>query len=186
MYFPVPVKTSSGFETGPTGGRFTDLAPTLDTRCKDGPIRNQLGAGVVVQAVNTSDGYPRLDNIAGTLNCENTTGRGSAQRVDVFVQAVGFDAYNNDVTGDVSKTVDTGQDYHHVPNVLQHAAVRRLTPTECERLQGFPDGYTQVPHRNKPAADGPRYKALGNSMAVPVMHWIGKKIDLAVACQDLI
>jgi site-specific DNA-cytosine methylase len=55
--------------------------------------------------------------------------------------------------------------------------VRRLTPRECERLQGFPDDYTQVPYRNKPAADGPRYKALGNSMAVPVMAWIGKRIQ---------
>ena len=54
--------------------------------------------------------------------------------------------------------------------------VRRLTPRECERLQGFPDDYTLVPHRGKPAADGPRYKALGNSMAVPVMRWIGERI----------
>ena len=61
--------------------------------------------------------------------------------------------------------------------VAQTWAVRRLTPTECERLQGFPDGYTQVPFRNKTAADGPRYKALGNSMAVPVMRWIGERID---------
>ena len=51
-------------------------------------------------------------------------------------------------------------------------AVRRLTPRECERLQGFPDDYTLVPVRNKPAADGPRYKALGNSMAVPCMRWL--------------
>jgi len=58
-------------------------------------------------------------------------------------------------------------------------AVRRLTPTECERLQGFPDGYTAVPYRNKPAADGPRYKALGNSMACNVMRWIGHRIDMA-------
>jgi DNA (cytosine-5)-methyltransferase 1 len=56
--------------------------------------------------------------------------------------------------------------------------VRRLTPRECERLQGFPDDYTLVDHRKKPAADGPRYKALGNSMAVPVMQWIGKRIQL--------
>jgi DNA (cytosine-5)-methyltransferase 1 len=56
--------------------------------------------------------------------------------------------------------------------------VRRLTPIECERLQGFPDNYTQIPHRGKPAADGPRYKALGNSMAVPVMAWIGKRIQM--------
>ena len=121
--------------------------------------------------------------------------------------AIGFDAYNNDVTGDVSKTVDTGQDYHHVPIAFQPTAdcltaaygtkwngnasatngslfaqqqstVRRLTPRECERLQGFPDDYTLVPHRNKPMSDGPRYKALGNSMAVPVMHWIGKRIQM--------
>jgi DNA (cytosine-5)-methyltransferase 1 len=59
--------------------------------------------------------------------------------------------------------------------------VRRLTPTECERLQGFPDGYTQIPWRNKPAhecPDGPRYKAMGNSMAVPVMRWIGERINM--------
>lgn len=55
-------------------------------------------------------------------------------------------------------------------------AVRRLTPVECERLQGFPDGHTDVPYRNKSAADGPRYKAVGNSMAVPVMAWIGRRI----------
>lgn len=60
------------------------------------------------------------------------------------------------------------------------SAVRRLTPTECERLQGFPDGYTQVPHRGKPMADGPRYKMLGNSMAVPCMAWIGRRIDAAL------
>lgn len=54
--------------------------------------------------------------------------------------------------------------------------VRRLTPRECERLQGFPDDYTLVPYRNKPASDGPRYKALGNSMAVPCMAWIGERI----------
>jgi DNA (cytosine-5)-methyltransferase 1 len=54
--------------------------------------------------------------------------------------------------------------------------VRRLTPRECERLQGFPDDYTLVPYRGKPGADGPRYKALGNSMAVPVMAWIGRRI----------
>jgi site-specific DNA-cytosine methylase len=73
--------------------------------------------------------------------------------------------------------------------LLQHArtapsagdtrlACRRLTPLEAERLQGFPDGWTDIPFRNKPAADGPRYKALGNSMAVPVMRWIGQRIQL--------
>lgn len=60
--------------------------------------------------------------------------------------------------------------------------VRRLTPTECERLQGFPDGYTDIPWRGKPhSPDGPRYKALGNSMAVNVMRWIGARIQLVEA-----
>lgn len=54
--------------------------------------------------------------------------------------------------------------------------VRALTPTEWERLQGFPDGYTLVPYRGRPACDGPRQEALGNSMAVPVMRWIGERI----------
>jgi DNA (cytosine-5)-methyltransferase 1 len=60
-------------------------------------------------------------------------------------------------------------------------AIRRLTPTECERLQGFPDDWTLIPYRNKSAdqcPDGPRYKACGNSMAVPVMRWIGERIQM--------
>ena len=63
--------------------------------------------------------------------------------------------------------------------VMQVSTVRRLTPLECERLQGFPDDYTKIPYRNKDAdqcPDGPRYKAMGNSMAVPVMSYIGRKI----------
>ena len=58
-------------------------------------------------------------------------------------------------------------------------AVRRLTPTECERLQGFPDDYTRIPWRGKSpkdCPDGPRYKALGNSMTTNVMRWIGERI----------
>jgi DNA (cytosine-5)-methyltransferase 1 len=62
--------------------------------------------------------------------------------------------------------------------------VRRLTPIECERLQGFPDNYTLVPVGKKEAADGPRYKALGNSMAVPCMHWIGRRIQAQIADND--
>jgi site-specific DNA-cytosine methylase len=66
------------------------------------------------------------------------------------------------------------------PAVLHSMAIRRLTPKECERLQGFPDDWTKIPYRNKPidqCPDGPRYKACGNSMAVNVMHWIGKRIS---------
>jgi DNA (cytosine-5)-methyltransferase 1 len=69
--------------------------------------------------------------------------------------------------------------------VIQQAmAVRRLTPVECERLQGFSDNYTDIKSKGKPTPDGPRYKALGNSMAVPVMAWIGQRIEQVEAlCQ---
>jgi DNA (cytosine-5)-methyltransferase 1 len=63
-------------------------------------------------------------------------------------------------------------------------AVRRLTPRECERLQGFPDDYTLIPYRGKPAADGPRYKALGNSMPVPCMAWIGRRIETVLTAVE--
>jgi DNA (cytosine-5)-methyltransferase 1 len=70
------------------------------------------------------------------------------------------------------------------PHVLAAMQVRRLTPVECERLQGFPDNYTAIPWRKKPASecpDGPRYKALGNSWAVPVVRWIGQRIAAATS-----
>jgi len=79
--------------------------------------------------------------------------------------------------GDPSFTLQAA----HSHAVIIPAAVRRLTPIECERLQGFPDDFTQIPWRNKPAEDcpdGPRYKAMGNSMAVPVMRWIGERIEI--------
>ena len=69
------------------------------------------------------------------------------------------------------------------PALLTASQVRRLTPVECERLQGFPDGYTAIPWRGKPAnqcPDGPRYKALGNSWAVPVARWIGRRINTQI------
>lgn len=66
-------------------------------------------------------------------------------------------------------------------NFAQGKTVRRLTPVECERLQGMPDDYTLVPYRGKAAADGPRYKVIGNSMAVNVMRWIGQRVALVDA-----
>jgi site-specific DNA-cytosine methylase len=70
---------------------------------------------------------------------------------------------------------------NRTPSLVQGMAVRRITVTEAERLMGMPDGYTDVPFRGKPAADGNRYKALGNSMAVPCMAWLGFRIQRAIA-----
>ena len=103
-----------------------------------------------------------------------TRGSGGGQRYDAESETLlpvahtlrgeGFDA-SEDGTGRGTPLVPLGK-----------AAVRRLTPRECERLQGFPDDYMLVPWRGGVATDGPRYKALGNSMTVPVMRWIGSRI----------
>jgi DNA (cytosine-5)-methyltransferase 1 len=81
-------------------------------------------------------------------------------------------------TGESHPTLDSnnGSRRHH--GVMSGMQVRRLTPRECERLQGFPDDYTLIPYRGKSAKDGPRYKALGNSFAVPVVRWIGQRIQM--------
>jgi DNA (cytosine-5)-methyltransferase 1 len=91
---------------------------------------------------------------------------------------------------DTSKTLDAASGLNPTCSqggtaVMQSMAVRRLTPVECERLQGFPDNYTNIPWRKQPESpDGPRYKALGNSMAVPVMGWIGKRIQNFINLQS--
>jgi DNA (cytosine-5)-methyltransferase 1 len=121
---------SRGFETGPHGGRFTELAPTLDVSCKDGPVRAQIGAGVM-SARMTAIGEYTDDDTASSLKA---------------------------------------RDYKDATDLVTHAqslAVRRITPTECARLQGFSDDHCDITYRNKPAADGPKFKAFGNSMAVP-------------------
>jgi DNA (cytosine-5)-methyltransferase 1 len=95
-------------------------------------------------------------------------------------------AFNMHKSGNAGSSLGVAEDrtdclraFEKSPFAVQAArasAVCRLTPRECERLQGFPDDWTAVPYRNKSAADGPRYKALGNSMAVPVLRWIGERI----------
>ena len=86
-------------------------------------------------------------------------GRGVPEEVCPTLQGAGAGA-----TSDMRPCVQSGM------------AVRRLTPRECERLQGFPDDYTLIEYNGKPAKDGPRYRALGNSMAVPCMTWLGERI----------
>jgi DNA (cytosine-5)-methyltransferase 1 len=95
--------------------------------------------------------------------------------------------YGADATEELFPTLRAGgftnshQNGGVMPAVSILSTVRRLTPVECERLQGFPDNFTAIPWRKKGAEDcpdGPRYKALGNSMAVPVMRWIGERIRL--------
>jgi DNA (cytosine-5)-methyltransferase 1 len=65
-----------------------------------------------------------------------------------------------------------------IPHIATPMAVRRLLPSECEALQGFPKGWTDITWNGKPAPDGHRYKAIGNSMATNCMHWIGRRIQM--------
>lgn len=85
---------------------------------------------------------------------------------------------------DVAQTLTTNGHFqgNQGGDIIQHGlSVRRFTPTECERLQGFPDGYTKIPYRGnseEECQDGPRYKAIGNSIATPVLRWLGQRIQL--------
>jgi DNA (cytosine-5)-methyltransferase 1 len=106
--------------------------------------------------------------IAGALAAE-----AGMKQQNYVAQPIAFHATQDPINGPISPALGSNM----YAGVQQHMAVRRLTPVECERLQGFPDNYTAIPWRGKTETpDGPRYKALGNSMAVPVMKWIGENI----------
>ena len=94
-------------------------------------------------------------------------------------KSIAVDMYNMSVNERTSQTISSSaSDINHTGGTIQNSRVRRLTPVECERLQGFPDNFSNIAYRGKSESpDGPRYKALGNSMAVPVMAWIGQRIQ---------
>ena len=116
------------------------------------------------------------DGVSNTLNSFDTGDVRTTHAV------VAVDTFNQTTNEHTSQTLgSSATDVNHYGAVINPPmAIRRLTPTECERLQGFPDGHTKIPWKNKTAEDcpdGPRYKACGNSMAVPVMRWIGQRIN---------
>ena len=147
-----------------------------------GSANDEVDAGRLV--AYTSDGVvadPISANEGRTYTHEGTTFRLHNCVSQPFTKSKRAQSNKDDETwvrGEVAPTFncfDSG-DTRTTVAVAQQAAVRRLTVRECERLQGFPDDYTAITYRKKPAADGPRYKAIGNSMAVPVMRWIGERI----------
>ena len=131
---------------------------------------------IVARAHVPAIAYGIAGNIIGRQPENGGNGNG-------FCADVSYTLTKTDRHGVVTPTLCSNGDAHSgfrdehglVANQMQ---VRRLMPIECERLQGFPDNYSQVPHRGKPAADGPRYKALGNSWAVPNIRWIGERIQM--------
>lgn len=153
------------------GGDAThDLAPTMRAMAEGGGNAN--GGGQLAVAFHENQrGEVTTNDTAGSLK----VGGGKPCQGYPAVAVPALTASN-----DPSRSPQSSEVTQQVAAV--HAAsmaVRRLTPRECERLQGFPDNYTRIPWRKKPpeeCADGPRYKALGNSMAVPCMRWIGRRV----------
>ena len=157
-----------------------------------GEIRLQNGDGQIAGTLSTGGGKP---------------GQGYPAVVYAFKAGQGAKAHGIGYATEQSPTLTSATSgSNQAPAIMQNMAVRRLTPVECERLQGFPDNHTLIPQKNRKqitaeeyaylrhhqpelaaeqayrlAKDGPRYKAIGNSMAVPVMRWIGKRITAALS-----
>ena len=169
--------------------------------------RAGIGVGAVLTGVEAQDAANE-HLIASTGDVAHFLNAGGMGRIDYesetmvahTLRGVGFDAGEDgsgrgtplvpvafDLNQITSKTNRSQPDpsVHHTlpaascpPHLATQWAVRRLMPVECERLQGFPDGFTDIPWRGGRAVDGPRYKALGNSMAVNVMTWLGERIQM--------
>ena len=183
FYFPIPIHDQATRHSGKHGdkqdgkgnglgvGKPGDPCPTLTKGDKHAVLY---------------ENHPNDSRVTGPLDvapsCVSRYGTGGGN-VPLVQEPVAVDCYNKTI-GDKSQSISSSaSDINHTGGVINPAdrmAVRRLSPRECERLQGFSDDHTMIPWRNKPAdqcPDGPRYKALGNSMAVPCMAWIGKRID---------
>jgi len=176
------------------GGRDAteNTAPTLRSG-GDGGIPQSAVAYSVMPMNSGKDYKARETDVAQPITAGGPVGgnQGGDYIVDQPQTAVAYSLggqHPNAAVGvDVAPTLASaaGEGGGHTPLVTAPTSamqVRRLTPKECERLQGFPDDYTKIPYRKKSAddcPDGPRYKALGNSMAVPVMRWIGERINQA-------
>jgi DNA (cytosine-5)-methyltransferase 1 len=169
-------QTYIAFSSKDHGGDAGDIAPTLRSMGHDGSHAN--GGGQVAVAFGGQMSTPQVDvELSQTLQAKNPQ-----------AAAIMVDCYNGAIDGEVGATLGTrGSSVNSTGPTLMHGmSVRRLTPRECERLQGFPDDYTAIPWRGKPAdacPDGPRYKALGNSWAVPCARWIGRRIAAALGGQ---
>ena len=193
---------ADGFDASEDGtGRGTPIVPVVaaiqERAVSENPSNGPDGAGVrtdgasytleartVTQAVAFQPRFARNgrgapDVVASALTSEaGRTGKGDSAQCVAFVQNTRDEVRLFGGDGQTVGALAAEPGMKQQSYIANGWAVRRLMPIECERLQGFPDGYTDVPYRNKQAADGPRYKALGNSMAVNVMRWLGRRIEL--------
>ncbi|OOF81811.1 DNA cytosine methyltransferase [Rodentibacter caecimuris] len=138
--------------------------------------RNGGQENVLFDIAHRSDVVSVQGDTTPTLTARMGTGGNNIPCV-----CLGSTQQNALISDKISSTLTSamGDGGGHTPMVSNGQLIRKLTPIECERLQGFPDNWTKIPYRNKPVEDcpdSPRYKAIGNSMAVPVMRWIGEKM----------
>jgi DNA (cytosine-5)-methyltransferase 1 len=201
-----PVATPMLFENHPQDSRVTgphDVAPSCVSQYGTGGGNVPLVIPIMPQAMQSEGWRVGKENQDGRGNGLGVGKDGDPcptldrSAVPSVAYSIRKDATNNTFSAtptDVGLTVNSlrpSPQSHHAqifiaePEVnkqvhAQTMQVRRLTPTECERLQGFPDGWTAIPWKKRPAdqcPDGPRYKALGNSMAVNCMEWLGERIQ---------
>lgn len=183
QYFGVPQRRRRVFLVASAGS--ADPAEILFERQGE---TGDFGAGAETREdpaafIEGSFGTYRQSAVGGTVKASGGALQGGSETLLVCIHGntIGRQHHNGgNGTGAIQDGTSytlTATDRHAISDGLH---IRRLSPTECERLQGFPDNHTQIPWRGKPAAecpDSPRYKAVGNSMAVPVMRFIGKRIQ---------
>ncbi|MDE3016322.1 MAG: DNA cytosine methyltransferase [Pseudomonadota bacterium] len=166
-------------------GAAENIAPTLRAMTHAGSHQNgggQLAVAIPLQEVGKRTGTSTDDasigsGIGNDGDAMFTLQAAARHGVASFKPGQSAASRGIGYEEDIAPSLEAGGGGNNKPALMHGMAVRRLTPRECERLQGFPDDYTLVPFRGKPAADGNRYKALGNSMAVPVMRWLGERIQ---------
>jgi DNA (cytosine-5)-methyltransferase 1 len=186
-----PATTGSSVKVGSHWDNPANAHPTLNQSHNIGGIGqsnqelfSQRGSGLV--CIGLDEEHNAAYELFGTLKAREKGGgfEGAvAYSQQKAFRMTAFGEYADDETASTCKA----RDYKDATDlaVTQPLAVRRLTPIECERLQGFPDGHTLIEYRGKSVANGHRYKAIGNSMAVPVMRWIGERIAAALPAEKL-
>jgi hypothetical protein len=180
------LSTYIAFSAKDSGADAGETAPTLRAMGHSESHANgggQIAVAIPLQEVGKRTGVSTSDSRIGSGIGEEgdamfTLQASARHGVAAFKPGNSAKARGIGYEEETAPTLEAGGGGNSQSAVVQRMAVRRLTPRECERLQGFPDDYTLVPFRGKPATDSARYKALGNSMAVPVMRWLGERIAL--------
>jgi DNA (cytosine-5)-methyltransferase 1 len=174
--------TQRVYENHPADSRVKELEGICST------VTSRWGTGggnapMVSQTIQETVGALCADSHPGGYSGQDAyTGRLIPQAISAYsiredAKANTFSATELEVSTALKALQPSTQSHHAQTFISEQVAVRRLTVTECERLQGFPDHYTDIKPKGRATPDGPRYKSLGNSMAVPVMNWIGQKIQ---------